>query len=90
MSEPLGWALPSPKTTRAALAGSPLSQNSSHTEDTSLAAREFQGEKLRPPFCFCEKPPGEFETFGDDGRLAREHAEYFYEEYADVYGGALP
>ena len=23
----------------------------------------------------------DFETFGDDERLAREHAEYFYEEY---------
>ena len=33
--------------------------------------------------------PEEFETFGDDERLAREHAEYFYEEYLDDVG-ALP
>ena len=26
--------------------------------------------------------PDEFETFGDDGRLVREHAEKFPEEYA--------
>jgi hypothetical protein len=90
MSEPLGWAPLPPETTRAALAGGPVSQNSFHAEDISLAARDFQAEKLRRLFCSCETPPGEFETFGDDGRLAREHAEYFCEEHADVYGGALP
>lgn len=83
-------APPDPKMRRATLAGGPVSQNSSHTEDISLAAREFQVEKSSRLFCLCEKPPGEFETFGDDERLARAHAEYFSEEYADVYGGALP
>jgi len=29
---------------------------------------------------------GEYETFGDDERLAREHAEYFYEEYLEDAG----
>jgi hypothetical protein len=29
---------------------------------------------------------GEYETFGDDERLAREHAEYFYEEYLEDVG----
>ena len=28
----------------------------------------------------------EYETFGDDERLAREHAEYFYEEYLEDAG----
>ena len=31
----------------------------------------------------------EYETFGDNERLAREHAEYFSEDYADVYPVAL-
>jgi hypothetical protein len=29
---------------------------------------------------------GEYETFGDDERLAREHAEYFYEGYWEDAG----
>jgi hypothetical protein len=77
-------APPDPQMRRAALAGSPLSQSLSHTEDTSLATHTFQAEKLQRPFC-CEKPRGEYETFGDDERLAREHLEYFCEEYADVW-----
>ena len=28
----------------------------------------------------------EYETFGDDERLAREHVEYFYEEYLEDAG----
>jgi hypothetical protein len=79
-------ALPDPEMRRAALAGSPVSQNSFHTEDTSLAAREFQAEKLRRLFCFCEKSADQFETLGDDERLTREHAEYFYEEYLEDAG----
>jgi hypothetical protein len=29
---------------------------------------------------------GEYEIFGDDERLAREHVEYFYEEYLEDAG----
>ena len=29
---------------------------------------------------------GEYEAFGDDERLAREHVEYFYEEYLEDAG----
>ena len=51
-------AQPDPEMRKAALAGGPVSQNSYHTQDTSLAARDFQAEKLRRLFCFCEKPTG--------------------------------
>jgi hypothetical protein len=37
-----------------------------------------------------ERNPGdEYETFGDDERLAREHAEYFSEDYHPDFG-SLP
>jgi hypothetical protein len=32
---------------------------------------------------------GEYETFGDDERLAREHAEKFSEDYLDVFPSQL-
>jgi hypothetical protein len=53
-----------------------------HNNHFSAENKQFTRAKRR-------ELPDEFETFGDDERLAREHAEYFYEEYLhDV--GALP
>lgn len=45
--------LPDPQMERAALAGSPKFQTKLHTEDSSLAAADFQAEKLRRLYSFC-------------------------------------
>jgi hypothetical protein len=44
---------PDPNAKRAALAGSPVSQNL-RTEDSSLAASDFQALKLRRLFALCQ------------------------------------
>jgi hypothetical protein len=50
--------------------------------------RRRQLIKLAPPLPDDPRPDaaGEYETFGDDERLAREHAEYFYEGYWEDAG----
>jgi hypothetical protein len=46
---------PDPETRRAASAkGSPNSQEKIHTEDSSLAAYDFQAHKLRRLFSLCQ------------------------------------
>jgi hypothetical protein len=42
-----------PECERAALAGSPISQNHSHNEDSSLTATDLQARGLHRLFSFC-------------------------------------
>ena len=55
--------------------------------DADLAPESHVGPKKKPlPGDPRPDAAGEYEAFGDDERLAREHVEYFYEEYLEDAG----
>ena len=55
--------------------------------DADLAPKSHVGPQKKPlPDDPRPDAAGEYETFGDDGRLAREHVEYFYGEYLEDAG----
>ena len=81
-------APPDPKMRRAALAGSPLSQNSFHTQDTSLAARIFKRRNSTAGYLLVPSPQTNLKHSATTGALLV--SRLFCDEYADVYGGALP